>query len=84
MGRGSIEKYEKEKTFLRSLQNKLPNLPLLYWQKNKERKFPSSCDDIPDVLGLHYNNHYWQVKQTKSNTIYLFAAYYDNRQAPRL
>ena len=75
----SIELHEKKKNFLKTLQEKLPNLPLLYWEKNKERKFVSSCDDIPDILGLHYNNHYWQVKQTKTNPIYLYAAYFDNR-----
>ena len=62
------------------MQEKLPNLPLLYWQENKERNFSSPCDDIPDVLGLDYNNDYWQIKKTPHNTLFLYAAYFDNRQ----
>ena len=72
--------HNKEEDLLRTVQEKLPNLPLLYWQENKERNFSSPCDDIPDVLGLDYNNDYWQIKKTPHNTLFLYAAYFDNRQ----
>ena len=75
-----MDLHKKEEDFLRTLQDKLPNLPLLYWQENKERNFSSSCDDIPDVLDLDYNNDYWQVKKTPNNTLFLYAAYFDDRE----
>ena len=60
------------------LQEKLPNLPLQYWQQNKDKKF-SKCNEIPNLIKLQYNNHYWQVKETQENTLFLYAAYFDTR-----
>ena len=74
------ENDEKEEDILKNLQKKLPNLPLIYWQQNKQRNFSSSCDDIPDIMSIQYNNDYWQVKETENNMIYLYAAYFDKRK----
>ena len=43
-----------------------------------------NCWKIPNLLDLHFNNKYWQVKETKNGTFYLYAAYYDVRKAQRL
>ena len=64
------------------LQKKLPNLPLLYWEKNKDTQVSEfdRCNKVPDVMDLHYNNFYWQVKETQNNKLYLYSAYFDKRQ----
>ena len=66
-----------EENLFEKLQKKLPNLPLIYWQKNK-RKF-SGCNKIVNILDVKYNNQYWQVKETKYSTFFLYAAYFDIR-----
>ena len=76
----SSEREKNKEDFFEKLQEKLPNLPLIYWQKNKERNSSRDCDKIPDILDIQYNNDYWQVKQTENNTFYLHAAYFDNRK----
>ena len=43
-----------------------------------------NCWQTPNILELHFNNKYWQVKETKNGTFYLYAAYYDVRKAQRL
>lgn len=68
-----------EESLVQVLQEKLPNVPFLYWQKHKDRKF-SNCSKIPDLINLRYNNLYWQVKKTKFNTFFLYAAYFDTRE----
>ena len=68
-----------EESVIQVLQEKLPNVPFLYWQKHKDRKF-SNCNKIPDLINLRYNNLYWQVKKTKFNTFFLYAAYFDTRE----
>ena len=61
----------------------LPNLPILHWWRNKKKKNMRNCWDIPNLLELQFNNKYWQVKETKNGTFYLYAAYYDVRKAQR-
>ena len=68
----------------------LPNLPILHWWTNRGNKEKlkidgkgRNCWKIPDILDLHFNNKYWQVKETKNGTFYLYAAYYDVRKAQR-
>ena len=78
----SLEKRENETPILKMLQKKLPNLPLLYWEKNKDTLVSEfdHCNKVPDVMDLHYNNFYWQVKETQNNKFYLYSAYFDKRQ----
>ena len=59
------------------LQTILPNLPVFFWQENKE--VFSKCQKVPDVYDLKFNNKYWQVKEAGNVTIFLYAAYFDTR-----
>ena len=68
-----------EKFFIQ-LQEMWPNIPILQWWKNKDRKVSHNCWKIPNILDLHYSNQYWQVKRTSDVTFYLYAAYYDVRK----
>lgn len=61
------------------LQEKLPNLPLIYLQMKKDQKVSDHCNKVPDVMDLQYDNFYWQVKETQNNKLYLYSAYFDNR-----
>ena len=69
-----------EESFYQSLQEKLRNVPILHWWRTRNVKVKSKCDKVPDILSLHYNNKYWQVRVTVNATFYLYAAYLDNRQ----
>ena len=66
--------------FFTNLQEMWPNIPILHWWNNKDRKVSDNCWKIPNILDLHYSNKYWQVKKTSEGTIYLYAAYYDIRK----
>ena len=57
-----------------------PNLPILHWWTNKDRKVSDNCWKVPNILDLHYSNKYWQVKRTSEGIFYLYAAYYDVRK----
>ena len=46
----------------------------------KKEKNVSDCDQVPDILDIQYYNHYWQVKETKHSTIYLYSAFLDIRK----
>ena len=70
---------ENEARFLDMLQMMLPNLPIFYWQQNKE-KF-SNCEKLPEIYDLKFNNEHWQVKETKDVTFFLYAAYFDTRES---
>jgi hypothetical protein len=67
------------------------NLALIYWSNwkkldNKPNKLHANvtvCDDIelPSPHLLKFNNIYWQQMFVNNNlTLYLFNAYYDNRE----
>jgi hypothetical protein len=67
------------------------NLPLIYWSnwkkldknQNKLNGNMTVCDDIelPSPHLLKFNNIHWQQMLVNNNlTLYLFNAYYDNRE----
>ena len=68
------------------LQPQMPNLPLVYWQENKNKKLNknTTCAKFPSVYDLHFNNIYWQVTETTNGTFYLYGAYLDVRPKNRL
>ena len=68
---------ENETSVLGMLQTLLPNLPVFFWQQNKE--IFSKCQKVPDIYDLKFNNKYWQVKEAGNVTIFLYAAYFDTR-----
>ena len=66
--------------FFSALQEMLPNIPIFHWRENKDKKVAENCWKVPNILNLHYNNKYWQVKESSNGTFYLYAAYYDVRE----
>jgi len=68
------------------IQPHMPNLPILYWQENKNKmmKQNTTCAKFPSVYDLHFNNIYWQVTETTNGTFYLYGAYLDVRPKNRL
>ena len=62
----------------------LPNIPIFHWRENKDKKVAENCWKVPNILNLHYNNKYWQVKESSNGTFYLYAAYYDVRKVHML
>lgn len=68
-----------EDDFFIHLQTMLPNIPILHWWTNKNKKVSEDCWKIPNILDLHYSNKYWQVKESSNGTFYLYAAYLDVR-----
>jgi len=68
------------------LQAKLPNLPILYWQKHKNHQLGinKTCAKFPDIYDLHFNNIYWQETKTSNGTFLLYGAYLDVRSLNKL
>lgn len=68
------------------LQPQMPNLPIVYWQENKDKKMyvNSTCAKFPSVFDLHFNNKYWQEVVTTNGTFHLYGAYLDVRTSNRL
>jgi len=66
------------------IESQNPNLPLSYWQQQNaeghKMELNGSCAKMPDPLRLRYNNKYWQEVVTSSLTLYLYAAYLDDRE----
>ena len=75
-----------EKELVRKLQSQMPNLPLVYWQQNKNKKLGKNktCAKYPDIYDLHFNNKYWQETVTSNGTLLLYGAYLDVRPKNRL
>jgi len=68
------------------LQDKLPNLPIVYWQANKDKKMAvnATCAKFPSIMDLKFNNQFWQVVETSNGTFHLYGAYLDVRPTNRL
>ena len=84
----SIDRSPKlnETDLVNKLQPQMPNLPIVYWQQNKNKKLSKNktCAKYPDIYDLHFNNKYWQVTETSNGTFYLYGAYLDVRSKNRL
>merc|ERR1712013_839614 len=67
-------------------QPQMPNLPIVYWQENKDKKMNvnSTCAKFPSMFDLHFNNKYWQEVVTSNGTFHLYGAYLDVRTNNRL
>ena len=84
-------KIEWNVEFFKSLQGKLPNVPVLGWfsMKNLTDNWGNGCSSYPELTDLHYRNKYWQIfkfldksgykNQTLDVTFHLYGAYFDNR-----
>ena len=77
--------------FFKSLQSKIPSIPVLGWlsMKNLTDDEGAGCSKYPELTDLHYRNKYWQIfkffdKSPQANrtlevTFHLYGAYFDNR-----
>ena len=71
-----------ESELTKLFQNKVPTLPIAYWQK-LNNKFPAknkTCAKFPTLWDISFNNVYWQTLKTSNGTFHLYGAYYDNRK----
>ena len=65
-----------------SVQNRLPNIPVLGWLSMKEKmNIESSCSIYPGILDIEYRNTYWQIFHSYDEnkdlvgTYHLYSAY---------
>jgi len=75
-----------DKEVASKVQDSMPNLPIVYWQANKDKKqaHNSTCANFPSIVELKFNNQYWQVTETSNGTFHLYGAYMDVRASNRL
>ena len=71
---------------LADLQQRLPNLPILGWEKMKNLTSDEKlgCSQYPDIMNIEYRNKYWQIfktydsNNTREATYHLYGAYLGN------
>lgn len=76
-----------ENAMYSEIEKTLPNLPLVYLNKNKINNVfqkNESCARFPSLYDLEFNNVYWQSLFTSNGTFYLYSAYYDVRKLSRI
>lgn len=76
-----------EPMLVEEIQNRLPSLPIAYWNKNKNKNMfykNESCAKYPSIFELEFNNVYWQTLRTSNGTFHLFGAYYDIRRLSKI
>ncbi len=76
-----------DEDIVREVQNVLPNLPIAYWNENKNKAIyykNDTCAKFPSVFDLEFNNLYWQSLHSSNGTFHLYAAYYDVRRLSRI
>lgn len=78
---------EQEDLLIQQIQAHLPSLPIVYWNKNKNRNMfykNESCAKFPSIFDIEFNNVYWQSLYTSNGTFHLYGAYYDVRKMSRI
>ena len=83
-----------EEELIQEIEDRLPSLPLAYWNKNSKfsgnqnknsKNKGSGCvAKYPSIYDLEFNNIYWQSLKTSNGTFQLFGAFYDNRKLSRI
>ncbi|ENN71839.1 hypothetical protein YQE_11458, partial [Dendroctonus ponderosae] len=75
-----------EDKLINDIQNRLPNLPIVYWNlhKNQPMGMNRTCARFPSILDIEFNNNYWQTLHTSNGTFHFFGAYLDKRKNNRL
>ncbi|XP_033169718.1 uncharacterized protein LOC117147067 [Drosophila mauritiana] len=67
---------------LRWIREEMPSFPLEELLARENSRLPSvKCGPAPDLMNIDFHNTYWQRAINGNLTYYLFAAYYDNREA---
>lgn len=78
---------QSEQLIMDQVQKRLPNLPVSYWNQNKNKAMyykNESCAKFPSIYELEFNNVYWQSLQTSNGSFHLYSAYYDVRKLSRI
>lgn len=78
---------QSEPFLLEEIQNRLPSLPIIYWNKLKNKNMfykNESCAKFPSIFELEFNNVYWQSLYTSNGTFHFYGAYYDVRKLSRI
>ncbi|XP_023312767.1 uncharacterized protein LOC111692870 [Anoplophora glabripennis] len=75
-----------EDNLIEDIQKRMPNLPIVYWNKNKNKPMGlnNTCARFPSMFDLEFNNLYWQTLRTSNGTFQLYGAYLDKRANNRL
>ncbi|XP_076644683.1 uncharacterized protein LOC143354458 [Halictus rubicundus] len=82
-----------EEELIREIEQRLPSLPLAYWNKNSKYsgvqskvKGNDSCSNLkyPSIYDIEFNNVYWQTMRTSNGTFQFFGAFYDRRKLSRI
>lgn len=82
-----------EEELIREIEQRLPSLPLAYWNKNSKysgsqgkSKGNDSCSNLkyPSIYDIEFNNVYWQTMRTSNGTFQFFGAFYDRRKLSRI
>lgn len=78
---------QSEQLIMDQVQKRLPNLPVSYWNENKNKALyykNESCARFPSIYELEFNNVYWQSVHTSNGSFHLYGAYYDVRKYSRI
>lgn len=81
-----------EEELIEEIEERLPSLPLAYWNKNNKYSGQSkgrandSCSNLryPSIYDIEFNNVYWQTMRTSNGTFQFFGAFYDRRKLSRI
>lgn len=82
-----------EEELISEIEQRLPSLPLAYWNKNSKYsgaqskgKGNDSCSNLkyPSIYDIEFNNVYWQTMRTSNGTFQFFGAFYDRRKLSRI
>lgn len=82
-----------EEELIQEIEQRLPSLPLAYWNKNSKysgaqskAKGNDSCSGLryPSIYDIEFNNIYWQTMRTSNGTFQFFGAFYDRRKLSRI
>ncbi|XP_044739083.1 uncharacterized protein LOC123300562 [Chrysoperla carnea] len=75
-----------EDRILEEVEKRLPSLPIVYWNKNKNyaMRLNKTCARMPSIYELEFNNIYWQSLQTSNGSFHFYGAYYDIRKNSRI
>ena len=75
-----MSKEEEEYQKFLSLQDRIPNLPvlsgLLMKKVKTSNKNEDGCSIYPDIFDLEYRNTYWQIFKSHGSTFHLYGAYF--------
>ncbi|KAL1454978.1 hypothetical protein WDU94_009105 [Cyamophila willieti] len=78
---------QSEPILLEEIQNRLPSLPIIHWNKLKNKNMfykNESCAKFPSIFELEFNNVYWQTLYSSNGTFHFYGAYYDVRKLSRI